>query len=426
MTQPVHIFWFRRDLRLHDNTGLNAALRDGNVIPIFIFDTNILEELPKDDARVTFIYNQLDRIQSILKEKGSGLHIYHGDPKKIWSEILQEFSVKAVSWNRDYEPYAIRRDSEIQDMLESKDVQVKTYRDQMMAEPHEIFKPNEEPYTVFTPFSKKWKQIVDIDAQVNMDVRFDGFHSHSNEIPSLADIGFTKTDIELPDYTLDIVEDYERTRNIPSLKGTSMLGVHLRFGTVSIREIIQKVGKHESFLNELIWREFFMHILFHFPTSVKNNFKKKYDAVQWRNNGDDFERWKNGKTGYPMVDAGMRQLKETGWMHNRVRMVVGSFLCKHLLIDWRWGEAWFAEKLLDFDLSSNVGNWQWCAGTGCDAAPYFRVFNPTEQQKKFDPDFEYIQTWVPEWNTEKYSKPMIDHKYARDRALKAYKDALND
>ena len=243
-------------------------------------------------------------------------------------------------------------------------------------------------------------------------------------LPSLKELGFIRSSIKVHAYDISQLDNYDEVRNFPALNQTSFLSPHLRFGTVSIRKVVKQTVSNQSFLSELIWREFFMQILYHFKEVVHSNFRRKYDHIEWRNNAAEFESWKNGATGFPMVDAGMRELNATGYMHNRVRMVVAGFLCKHLLIDWRWGEAYFAKKLLDYELSSNNGNWQWAAGTGCDAAPYFRVFNPTTQIKKFDPEMTYINKWIPELNALSYPSPIVDHKTARERAIAMYKRGI--
>jgi deoxyribodipyrimidine photo-lyase len=428
----VAIFWFRRDLRLNDNAGLYHALSgDLPVQPIFIFDEEILSDLnDRKDARVSFIHQELNSINEKLKTKGSSLKVYHGKPKEIWEKVVTDFEVASVYCNRDYEPYAKERDEWVEGFLKSKEITFKTFKDQVILEPGEVMKDDGTPYLVFTPFSKKWKTALQKNhlESYSSALRFEGWNSSRFEFPTLNDIGFALTDIELPKSNLQdsSLETYADERDFPGKDSTSRLGIHLRFGTVSIREIASRAkDKSEVFLSELIWREFFMTILNYYPEVVSNNFHRKYDAVKWRNNEEEFKLWCEGKTGYPLVDAGMRELNETGFMHNRVRMVVASFLTKHLLIDWKWGEAYFAEKLLDYELSANNGNWQWAAGTGVDAAPYFRVFNPSEQIKRFDKDYKYIKKWVSEWNTEKYPEPMVEHKMARNRALETYKKALS-
>lgn len=418
------VFWFRRDLRLEDNVGLHAALKRGNpVLCVFIFDEEILEELDKTDARVEFIHAQLASIHQELRNFQSSLICLHGQVLEAFADVLKRFKVGAVYTNRDYEPYARTRDYSVRELLHSKDVEFHTFKDQVIFEPGEILKTNHEPYTVFTPFKNAW--LAKYERIDPVSIPRSGFLPIHFDIPSLEQLGFYSSAIKVRPFNLTDLTDYAQTRDIPSLDGTSYLSAHLRFGTVGIRTVFAQLkNAPPSFLNELIWREFFMHILYHFPFSVESAFKPAYDQIPWRNDPEEFKKWCDGETGYPLVDAGMRQLKATGLMHNRVRMVTASFLCKHLLIDWRWGEAHFARQLLDFDLSANVGNWQWAAGSGCDAAPYFRVFNPTEQQRKFDPEFVYIRQWLPEYGTDAYPAPMVDHDYARQRALDRYKDAL--
>ncbi|AZB29064.1 cryptochrome/photolyase family protein [Chryseobacterium balustinum] len=426
----INIFWFRRDLRLSDNTALNAALQsDQKVLPIFIFDTEILDQLEnKSDRRLDYIHQALEKINNELKNHTSGIRTYLGKPIDIFKDIINEFDVETVFCNRDYEPQAINRDKEIYDFLQKNNVEFKGFKDQVIFEKNEIVKSDGLPYTVFTPFSKKWKEKL-YQTEINSTkINFENFHQFkAKNIHSLKEIGFKKTDMVFVEPVLDkkIIEDYDKYRDFPALDQTTRLGIALRFGTISVRKCVKYASEHnETWLNELIWREFFMQILYHFPKVVTKCFKEKYENIQWRNNEDKFKLWCEGKTGYPIVDAGMRQLNETGFMHNRVRMVVASFLTKHLLIDWRWGEAYFAEKLLDYELSSNNGNWQWAAGCGCDAAPYFRIFNPSEQTKKFDKDQKYIKKWLPE----NYSEitPIVEHTFARNRALETYKKAVKE
>jgi len=424
----MDIFWFRRDLRINDNTALYNALISGkNIQPIFIFDDNIVEELPNNDARITFIYQQLNGINVELKKHGSSLKIFYGDPYKIFTEILYNNRVKNVYINRDYEPYALERDSSIFELLKDFGGQLKSYKDQVIFEQNEVVKKDGLPYTVFTPFKNKWlEKFRTTEITIYKKPELKNLIKSNYTFPSMEDLGFEESAIKVPDFDLKVVAKYDETRNFPSLDSTSKIGPHLRFGTVSIREIVESVKDvNSTYLSELIWREFFMQILWHFPKVVKENFRSKYDGIQWRNKEDEFKKWCEGKTGYPLVDAGMRELNATGFMHNRVRMVTASFLCKHLLIDWRWGEAYFAEKLLDYELASNNGNWQWSAGTGCDAAPYFRVFNPSEQIKKFDDKYQYINKWIPELNEFSYPQPMVEHPMARQRAIETYKEGIN-
>lgn len=423
-------FWFRRDLRLEDNVGLKAALESGHKVQcVFIFDQHILDQLPEDDARVSYIYDQLQKIDSSLHKYGGSLLVRKGDPLKIWKELLDTRDFVGIYTNRDYEPYARERDKSVYEFCEGAGKIYKSYKDQVIFERNEVVKDDGKPYTVYTPFKNKWRSLFkrQMMEEAGVDLSSENVVPSAYEFPSLEKIDFKRSQIPVEPYHLDVVPNYDKTRNDPAADKTSYLSVHLRFGTVSIREIIrQTIDVNTTFVNELIWREFFMQILFHFPEVLTHNFRRKYDGIEWRNNEDEFKLWCEGKTGYPMVDAGMRQLNETGYMHNRVRMVVASFLCKHLLIDWKWGEAYFAEKLLDFELSSNNGNWQWAAGTGCDAAPYFRVFNPTSQQEKFDPELKYIRRWVKDFEELTYPQPMVEHKFARERALKSYKEGILD
>lgn len=432
MAQNISIFWYRRDLRLYDNTGLSAALQSGNpVVPIFIFDRNILDDLEdKNDRRVDFIHQTLKDLDAELRKNGSGLRVYYGTPEEVWPQILEEFDVKAVYTNHDYEPYALKRDPEIGKMLEKNGVEFHTFKDQVIFEKMEVLTGSNTPYTVFTPYSKTWKsQLTKEDLEAREVKKFLGnFHSYSPpQMPSLEDMGFKPSGADFPPKVLEeeLIRDYADTRNYPAIRGTSRLSVHLRFGTVSIRKLVKHAMQwSETWLNELIWREFYMQILYNFPHVVGEPFRAKYEGIKWLNDEENFKKWCEGKTGYPLVDAGMRELKETGFMHNRVRMVTASFLTKHLLIDWRWGEAWFARQLLDFELASNNGGWQWAAGTGTDAAPYFRIFNPESQMKKFDPKGKYVRKWVPEFGTPVYPRPIVEHKMARERCLEAYKTAL--
>ncbi len=427
----VSIFWFRRDLRPDDNTGLSHALNcPYPVLPIFIFDTEILSRLSKDDSRVTFIYEQLKQLQHELKILGSSLSVHFGKPLDVFKELTQNFKVKEVFANRDYEPYARIRDKEIGDFLSGKDIVFHLYKDQVIFERNEVVKKDGSPYVVYTPYMKVWKKLFkEGEFHNNSLANKKNFLQEKNlPFPELKDMGFELSAIEVLPFDLSelTISQYESQRNYPHMDSTSRIGPHLRFGTVSIRKVVEKAAsdKNETFLQELIWREFFMQILYHFPKTVTESFKPKYDRIPWRNNEAEFELWKSGKTGYALVDAGMRQLNETGFMHNRVRMLVASFLCKHLLIDWRWGEAYFAEKLLDYELSSNVGNWQWAAGSGVDAAPYFRIFNPLTQVTDFDKDELYIKNWVAEYGTPQYPGMLVDHKEGRERALRVYKEAL--
>ncbi len=432
--QKVNIFWFRRDLRLHDNAGLYYALREKYpVIPVFIFDKIILDQLEeKKDKRVEFIRDALVEIQEKLEKKESSLEMYYGTPEEVFEKLIKEYDIQTVFTNHDYEPYAIERDELIKNLLAKNNIDFETYKDQVIFEKDEVLKDDGNPYTVYTPYSRKWKaKLTDFYVKSYPSEKYDKnfFKQHPRRIPSLNSMGFKETDKKFPSKNPgeQLIKQYDKTRNFPGTDGTSRLGIHLRFGTISIRKLVAKAKElNATFLNELIWREFYMSILWHFPRVGHHKaFKPEYDNIKWRNNEDEFRKWCNGQTGYPIVDAGMRQLNETGYMHNRVRMIVGSFLCKDLLIDWRWGEAYFAEKLLDFDLAANNGGWQWVAGSGCDAAPYFRIFNPELQTKKFDKDLKYIKQWVPEFQEFSYPIPIVDHSFARERCLRVYKKAVS-
>ncbi|MBL0304700.1 MAG: deoxyribodipyrimidine photo-lyase [Chitinophagaceae bacterium] len=432
MKPDVTIFWFRRDLRLRDNAALYHALKDGSpVVPVFIFDRNILDELEdKNDRRVEFIHLALQDIQQQLLKIDSSLDIRYGNPLVIYKELLKEYNIKKVFTNHDYEPYAKQRDSEILQLLNEHGVSFHTYKDQVIFEKDEVLKDDGKPYTIFTPYSRKWKAALKeyhLKAYPVKKYLANFFKQPGKKIISLEEMGFAPAGLPFPgkEWMGQVIRHYKEQRDIPSVQGTSRLSVHLRFGTISIRELADEAGAlNETFLNELIWRDFYHMILWHFPRVVGHAFKPEYDKIRWRNNEKEFNAWCNGITGYPIVDAGMRELNQTGFMHNRVRMIVASFLTKHLLIDWRWGEAYFAKKLLDFDLAANNGGWQWAAGSGCDAAPYFRVFNPYLQTKKFDPELKYVRKWVPEFEELIYPQPIVAHEVARKRCLETYAAAL--
>ncbi|WP_346986079.1 deoxyribodipyrimidine photo-lyase [Chryseobacterium sp. POE27] len=426
----INVFWFRRDLRLEDNCALHHALKqDRDVLPVFIFDKGILSKLEdKSDRRVDYFHQALKEIHQELKENKSGITVFHEKPLDAFKKLVQQYDIDMVFCNSDYEPEAIQRDLEIKKFLQKNKIGFKSFKDQVIFEKDEVLKKDGTPYTVYTPYSKKWKELLHESKIEHFSTSFSSLLKYNPpEFPELEDIGFKKTDIKFikPILKKSIIDDYDKYRDFPTMDHTTHLGVALRFGTISVRRCVQFASEHnETWLNELIWREFFMQILYHFPKVVKHSFKEKYENIEWRNNEKEFELWCKGQTGYPIVDAGMRQLNATGFMHNRVRMIVASFLTKHLLIDWRWGESYFAEKLLDYELSSNNGNWQWAAGCGCDAAPYFRVFNPSEQTKKFDSDQKYIKKWIPE--KEIQIKPIVEHVFARKRALEAYGKAVKE
>lgn len=432
MKPPVNIFWFRRDLRLNDNAGLYHALKAGKpVVPVFIFDRNILDELEdRTDRRVEFIYHSLRQIQKQLLAFGSTLDVRYGFPDQVWQQLIKDYPIRNVFTNHDYESYAKERDADLAKMLKENNISFYTYKDQVIFEKNEVLKDDRKPYTIFTPYARKWKATLNnfYLSSYPSEKNFSNFlQQQAKEIPSPDEIDFKTADRSFPgmQWKVDIIKHYKEQRDYPALAGTSRLSVHLRFGTISIRELARKaVALNETFLNELIWRDFYQMILWHFPHVVSKAFKPEYDNIKWRNNEKDFDAWCHGETGYPIVDAGMRELNATGFMHNRVRMIVASFLTKHLLIDWRWGEAYFAKKLLDFDLSSNNGGWQWAAGSGCDAAPYFRIFNPYLQTQKFDAELKYVRKWVPEFEELTYSQPIVDHEFARKRCLEVYGQAL--
>lgn len=439
----LNIMWFRRDLRLDDNAALYHALRSTNpVLPVFIFDRNILDDLEdKNDRRVEFIHAAIEEMQQTLHAAGSTMHIFYDYPENAFKQLLHEYSIGEIFTNHDYETYAIDRDDTIKNLLDANGIPFHTYKDQVIFERKEIVKDDNTPYSVFTPYSRKWKATIDDFYVSSYPTKkyFDHFYKHApKRIPSLQSMGFKRTKAYDADGSLllfpskhlkkETIQLYAAQRDYPAAEGTSKMGVHLRFGTVSIRRLVQQaIASSDTYLNELLWRDFYQMILSQFPHVGKGlAFKPAYDLITWRNNESEFDAWCDGKTGYPIVDAGMRELNATGFMHNRVRMITASFLTKHLLIDWRWGEAYFAKKLLDFDFASNNGGWQWASGSGCDAAPYFRIFNPTLQTKKFDPQLKYVRKWVPEFEDLDYPPPIVDHELARKRAIEVYKKALSN
>ena len=426
------IFWFRRDLRLDDNHALFKALKSGyDVLPIFIFDSNITNKLNQNDHRLNYINNVLDGLNKRLSENKKKIYIYKGNPIEIISKLIIKLKIKEIYLNKDYEPYARDRDDKIEKLCVANNVSYNSFKDHVIFEEDQIVKKDGTPYVVYTPYSRKWiekfqsNQLDSYPSELNLGGFVDS--DKIREVNYLMD--FEKNIISPKAYNLDkdLIDKYEETRNFPALDSTSRIGVNLRFGTVSTRKIVKTSSErsNNTFLKELIWREFFIQILWHFPHTTEKSFKDKYERIEWRNDMDDFKLWCDGKTGYPIVDAGMNQLNKTGFMHNRLRMVVGSFLCKHLLIDWRLGEKYFADKLFDYEQASNVGNWQWVAGCGVDAAPYFRIFNPEEQQKKFDKELQFIKKWIPNYDKDNYINKIVDHKFARERCLNTYKKALN-
>ncbi len=430
--ETVNIFWFRRDLRVDDNHGLFEALNAGlPVVPVFIFDSEILHHFPDpNDARLTFIHQNLKMLDEIFRKHQSSLEVYVSSPEVVFGQLATKYNIRTVFCNTDYEPAANERDLKVAELLKTKDAGFVAVKDQVIFHRDEVVKSDGKPYTVFTPYSRRWKERLAENPPAlyaSENLLFNLKHLSCDYFPELEEIGYNRQTVRFPEMNADtlLMENYGTLRDFPAQNGTSRLGIHLRFGTISIRKLVQLARQHSDvFLNELIWREFYMQILWHFPHVVGHSFKREYDAIAWQNDTVAFERWCTGQTGFPLVDAGMRELNATGYMHNRVRMVTASFLTKHLLIDWRWGEAYFASRLLDFELASNNGGWQWASGSGCDAAPYFRVFNPDLQTKKFDPQHEYIRRWVPEYGTAAYPEPMVDHAFARNRAIEVYRRAL--
>lgn len=437
--KKINVFWFRRDLRLDDNAGLYHALKSGKkVICLFIFDSNILAHLPKDDARVNFLHNAIIELDQNLQSLGSRLLVKVGKPTEVWAKLTKDYAISDVYTNKDFEPYAAERDGYLNGFFNSQSIGFHTYKDHVIFEANEVLKDDGKPYTVFTPYKRKWLAKIESRLENGLSFYYKPYPNHKYfkqftpapdvpAIPTLEELGFIPSTIKIPpkEVKQGIIKDYDKDRDFPSIDGTSRLGIHFRFGTISIRDKAMKASKlNATYLSELIWRDFYAQILTHFPHVAKNAFRPEYDKIEWRYNEEEFEKWKNGMTGYPIVDAGMRELNTTGHMHNRVRMITASFLTKHLLMDWRLGEAYFAERLLDFDLASNNGGWQWAAGCGTDAAPYFRIFSPAAQEKKFDKDRLYIRKWVPEIGTKNYPAPVVDHAYARERCLLAYKTAL--
>ncbi len=431
MKDKINIFWFRRDLRLEDNAGLSKALAaELPVLPIFIFDSEIIDQLDdKYDRRVHYIHQALSVMNTQLQKHKSGIKTFYGKPTEVFNTLQNQFEIETVFCNRDYEPQAIKRDLSVSEFLAQSSIGFKDFKDQVIFEQSDILKNDGLPYTVFTPYAKKWRIAFLPQYLEEHDLNFSNLYNLlQSPIISIETIGFVPTDIEFetPQLDINIIQDYGKFRDFPALQHTTQLGIALRFGTISIRKCVVFALQHnEVWLSELIWREFFMQILYHFPRVVNQSFKTKYDFIAWRNNEAEFALWCEGKTGYPIVDAGMRQLNKTGFMHNRVRMIVASFLCKHLLIDWRWGASYFAQKLNDYDLAANNGNWQWAAGCGCDAAPYFRIFNPSTQTQKFDKDLQYIKQWYPDYD-QHIIPPIVIHEVARERALRVYKQALQE
>jgi len=433
MKKEISICWLRRDLRIDDNAALYHALKSPYpVLILFIFDKNILDKLnAKDDARVTFIYDTIQNLQTDLKKYKSSLLVLNDTPEKAWQQVLETYDVKEVFANHDYEPYAREREDALTEFLSSENISFKTFKDQVIFDKDEVVKADGKPYTVFTPYFRQWEKKLNNFYKKAYPVgkyTKNFLSTDPLQIPTLAQMGFEESSQKFPAINFEEkLEGYEARRDFPGDEATTRIGMHLRFGTVSIRQAVRAAmdQKASKWLSELAWRDFYMMILWHFPYVSESCFKPAYDKIKWRNDEKEFEAWCSGNTGYPLVDAGMRQLNEIGFMHNRVRMVAASFLTKHLLIDWKWGESYFAEKLLDYEMASNVGGWQWACGCGNDAAPYFRVFNPALQEKRFDPKHTYIDKWLPEFKQEKHVEPIVEHAFARERVLKVFKEALS-
>ena len=464
------IIWFRRDLRLYDNAALFYALKDSNqVFPVFIFDTKILSKLKnKKDRRIEFILRSLTEIKKTLNENGSDLIVEMGDPEFLIPKLIKEYKCNSLYINRDYEKFAQDRDQTISKFLLNQKVTTFTFKDQVLFESDEILTQSNNPYTVFTPYKNNHlrrlnEQGIELYDCENHKDNFAKFTSKA--LPALKELGFEKTnleDLDLPTGTsggknllekfYKNIKSYSTNRNFPSIRGVSYLSVHNRFGTLSIRHLAKLAIEADNdgaltWLSELIWRDFYFQIIANFPqVSEKKSFKSQFENLKFENDEKKFEAWKNGLTGFPIIDAAMKQINQTGYMHNRLRMIVSSFLVKDLLIDWRWGEKYFEDNLIDFDFSANNGGWQWAASTGCDSQPYFRIFNPVLQSEKFDKDGSFIKKYIPQLTPlsvkeihqpwvyfEKnrdafpiklgidYPFPIVDHKEQRDMALSMYK-----
>ncbi|WP_256003720.1 cryptochrome/photolyase family protein [Pedobacter deserti] len=433
MSQEISICWLRRDLRLEDNAALYHALRNEYpVLILFIFDKNILNKLSdRYDPRVTFIHDTIRQLKDELEKNGSSMLVLYDTPEQAWSAVVRKYNIKAVYTNHDYEPYARERDDALAEFLRSEDIIFKTFKDQTIFDRDELLKSDGKPYTVFTPYYREWqKKLTPFYFRPYPTERYfkNLWKTAPADLPSIEELGFSRSDKALPSREFEHkLQSYEQDRDFPSADATTHIGIHLRFGTVSIRRAAAKALEHgaHKWLSELAWRDFYMMILWHFPHTVSQSFKPAYDQIEWRNNESEFNAWCRGETGFALVDAGMRQLNATGFMHNRLRMLTASFLTKHLLVDWRWGEAYFAEKLLDYEMASNVGGWQWACGCGNDAAPYFRIFNPELQLLKYDPKLEFVSKWIPELKQQMHVTPIVEHAFARERALRTFKKALN-
>ena len=473
-TLDAALFWFRRDLRATDNAGLYHALKSARrVYCVFVFDTEILDALPnKLDRRVEFILESVGELEASLRALGGGLMVRHARADALIPALARELNVDAVFVNDDYEPLAIARDLRVRDELMRNDIGFHAFKDTVIFEKGEVLTQAGGSYSVFTPYKNAWLKKLDDFYLKAYPVHAYAIRlapSPANEsLPTLASLGFEPTNLKalgidagesgarrrLEDF-VERMERYRDARDFPAVKGVSWLSVHNRFGTVSIRELAalahaetlrRKNPGAETWLGELIWRDFYFQILYHHPHVVASAFRREYDAIEWPNDNALFAAWCEARTGYPIIDAAMRQINQTGYMHNRLRMIVASFLTKDLLIDWRLGEKYFADNLNDFDLAANNGGWQWAASTGCDAQPYFRIFNPVTQSERFDPAGKFIRRYLPElknvpdkfihapWTMplpeqqscaavigNDYPAPVVDHAVQREKALALYK-----
>lgn len=474
------LVWFRRDLRLQDNAALSLALHScRRVFCAFLFDSDILNTLPRQDRRVEFIRESLVELDAGLRERSgkpeAGLICLFGRAPDQIPQLAQQLGVNAVFTARDYEPAALERDTQVEAALASHQISLLRIKDHTIFEAREVLTQANKPYTVFTPYKRAWlarigeSPVPSHGCETNHSALAERPPSLARGVPALAELGFERSNLGqlriptgmsgaqalLKDF-LQRIDSYDTTRDFPSIKGPSYLSVHLRFGSVSIRELVNlALERHRqgspgasTWLGELIWRDFYFQILTNFPHAAHGSFKAEYDRIQWEDGERAvqlFAAWKNGQTGYPLVDAAMAQLNQTGYMHNRLRMVAGSFLVKHLGIDWRWGERYFAEVLNDFDLSANNGGWQWVSSSGCDAQPYFRIFNPVTQSEKFDAQGKFIKRYLPQLGPlagkalhapwlgkasemaragvvlgDNYPHPVVDHAQARSRTLLRY------
>ncbi len=468
--KPYALHWFRRDLRATGNLLLNESADEfeGRVLGVFCFDRKFLARPDFSHSRFLFFLNTLEKLRDELRANGGDLLFLDEGPEPAFRELFEklkksEFGLPSrVTFHRDYEPFARIRDEMMSRFFEAQPgVELKTARDHLLIEPSELTKPDGGVYQVFTPFSKKWYEIFkspeinrrlrDVGAGIkrgcpSFSMKWPKSISENHLLESVIQETQPRVSITMPEPGFDAaksalrlfhderIENYPVNRDIPSLPGTSQISIYLKNGSITVPQIIALLkltpdSQHIKYFTELVWREFYYHILTHYPRVENEAFNQKYKQIAWENREDYFEAWKAGKTGYPIVDAGMRQLNETGWMHNRVRMIVASFLTKDLLIDWRWGERYFMEKLLDGDLAPNNGGWQWAASTGCDPQPYFRIFNPTSQGEKFDPDGTYVKRWVPELKNipaktlhQPRDSRIVEHSVMRDRALKLFKE----